>query len=353
MARSDPRKQCVWRSQRAALTLVELLAVIAIIAVLVGMLLPAVQSAREASRRVACANSGKQTGVAIHTFLSAQGRFPRIGVEPLHGPSQDETLSRLDTNYRGWLIALLPYLEETSRFDLWQNGTSVATSLENGRILAIECPTSRSIFNDLIKEANLSPSLPVSSWGAVRGGGGGSAARFAGILESYRGKHLITPAAVRDGLSQTAMLGEMGGFQRSTNRFTNVWTESGTETRLQCFNRTPAQEAHYAVRSFSGELCAVNLTWIPKSRSCGPVGQSGGCWLARNGGLPVTSWHPDGSHLVMGDGATRFVADDVDCGGVGGDPWAVVYGAPHSASNNKGVWGAIGSRAGGETLMLD
>lgn len=70
-------------------------------------------------------------------------------------------------------------------------------------------------------------------------------------------------------------------------------------------------------------------------------------------GTCVASWHPGGAHLVMGDGAVKFVNDDVDCGAVNGDPWAVQPAVVTGTSNPKGVWGAIATRAGGEAVTLD
>lgn len=359
MRRPDSRVARLRHTHRAAFTLVELLAVIAIIGVLIGLLLPAVQAAREASRRSVCANSGKQTGIAIHNFLSVHRRFPRLGREPSFSTSPptvrgDETIRSDVTNYWGWIIALLPYLEESARFDLWRGGATATNSLEKGPIQAIECPSSRPIFDELIRSASLSRSLPVSSWGAVRGRGDSSPQDAEGILNSDRGTTPITTAKVTDGLSNTAMLGEIAGFQMATGKFQNTWASSGTATRQACLDSAPNQGASYAagIRAFTGDLCAVSMTWIPKSKSCGAVGNSGGYFIGRDGGGPVASWHPDGSHIVMGDSAVKFVTDNVDCGGVGGDPWAVQYQVNQSSSNNKGVWGAIATRAGGEPLKL-
>jgi prepilin-type N-terminal cleavage/methylation domain-containing protein/prepilin-type processing-associated H-X9-DG protein len=98
---------------RRAFTLVELLVVIAIIGVLIALLLPAVQAAREAARRTQCLNNLKQMGMAVQNHVSAQGAFPQGGSEPWH--DEGDASSRFSKGY-GWMVQILPYVEnETLR----------------------------------------------------------------------------------------------------------------------------------------------------------------------------------------------------------------------------------------------
>src|SRR6185369_11197651 len=109
------------RRARAGFTLIELLVVIAIIAILIGLLLPAVQKVREAAARLQCQNNLKQIGLALHTHHDARGSFPPGGMQT----GQNGTPC-----YSNWAIEILPYVEQSALYSRY-NQTLLNTDTAN------------------------------------------------------------------------------------------------------------------------------------------------------------------------------------------------------------------------------
>jgi prepilin-type N-terminal cleavage/methylation domain-containing protein len=185
---------------RKAFTLIELLVVIAIIAVLIGLLLPAVQKAREASSRIRCANNLKQLGLALHDYHDNNGSFP---------PGIVADTSDTRTGKHSGLVYLLPYIEQQSlygRYDFASSWTAPGNlAVAQVRVATFLCPSAP---NDVPDDGGV-PGAPtdyafckgaqayLSASGAIQPGSGlfdvNSRRRFADIL---------------DGTSQTFAMGE-------------------------------------------------------------------------------------------------------------------------------------------------
>src|SRR2546427_5434704 len=109
----DPMRYRVRLNRRPGFTLIELLVVIAIIAVLIGLLLPAVQKVREAAARTKCQNNLKQLGLALHNYHDANGSFP-VGVRMPYTQASNDPLTGGMGNPFGpnWAVFILPYIEQ-------------------------------------------------------------------------------------------------------------------------------------------------------------------------------------------------------------------------------------------------
>jgi prepilin-type N-terminal cleavage/methylation domain-containing protein/prepilin-type processing-associated H-X9-DG protein len=101
---------------RLGFTLIELLVVIAIIAILIGLLVPAVQKVREAAARVQCENNLKQIGLGLHNFASTYGRFPTAGAQSAADNITQANAAGFDIG--GWAYQILPYIEQTNLYNI-------------------------------------------------------------------------------------------------------------------------------------------------------------------------------------------------------------------------------------------
>lgn len=137
-------------NRRSAFTLVELLVVIAIIGILIGMLLPAVQSVREAARRTACMNNVRQMALSLHNYESSRGHFP---------PSYELDAGGTATGNGSWSVhaQLLPYCEQANAYSVidfdsaWSDGGNAATGVPTMRVQMYMCPSE---INDTVRLKN-------------------------------------------------------------------------------------------------------------------------------------------------------------------------------------------------------
>jgi prepilin-type N-terminal cleavage/methylation domain-containing protein/prepilin-type processing-associated H-X9-DG protein len=231
----------VLNTQSGGFTLVELLVVITIIGILISLLLPAVQAAREAARRTQCTNHLKQLALAMHGFHTALGAFPSGGFGYTWAPHPDRGQGIDQPG--SWMYSILPFLEQDA---LYRLGEGVGATVGNNQILldgnkrrletpvaGFHCPTRRSataypigVSISFVKQPVLSAALSVgcrtdyaaNSGEIVVGFGAGpgdlngaatynwpSAANFTGIVFAHT---QVRFADISDGSSNTYLLGE-------------------------------------------------------------------------------------------------------------------------------------------------
>jgi prepilin-type N-terminal cleavage/methylation domain-containing protein len=290
---------------RRAFTLVELLVVIAIIGILVALLLPAVQSAREAARRTSCVNNVRQLPLAALSYHDVQKRFP-TGVA-------GGKIARPEEGY-GWAVALLPYLEEGPLFDQirpdWKEAPARRAFQTTGKIvpgadtkLAIfRCPSSNLDATSINTNVAFADGYATSDYKACNGGIDLSASspeeaiRFKdrGIYCTRReciesGNETIKVAQVTDGLSKTIAFGESAYYPLSEPKKWPLWFGGVIEDESALFRTDDS-----------------NLV------NCGIYGKSVDAFATALDDECAFSWHDGGVYFGFADGSSRFIAETID-----------------------------------------
>jgi prepilin-type N-terminal cleavage/methylation domain-containing protein len=331
------------RMERSGFTLVELLVVIAIIGILVALLLPAIQAAREASRRAQCSNHLKQLGLAIHNFHDGRKYKPP-------GTTQDQRpFGPAASNWgASWLVYILPYVEQQSLWDqLTIGGGTGYGNAANGpfytghMIPVYRCPSSplpELTTSGVPGSGNLMLPTYVGIAGAVNGlipgytesrnkpAGGAANCCSGGILSNGGGMPpnlKQTFAHLTDGNSNVMMASEHGDFLVIQNSTKVAWTAAGPHGWTIGWGNTMTN----MVGAGGGDNRAFNLTTVrhPINQKDWPAittasqGNCAGLGICQNTGqnIPLNSAHPGGVMILMGDGAVRFLSDNIDMATVG------------------------------------
>ncbi|MEW4565422.1 DUF1559 domain-containing protein [Bremerella sp. JC770] len=308
-------------SARSAFTLVELLVVIAIIGVLIALLLPAVQQAREAARRMQCSNNLKQIGLATHNYHDTFNRLPTYR----------------NTGYWGWAAQLLPFMEQDNLFTAAKVGEYKFAEAVNGTAGAEATAALATVINSLRCPSTTAPETytedsveyGVISYGACRGygqwgGEGDRAAQKTGAIE----RDGVDFAAITDGLSNTFAFGETSARNKG-------WDEGGLPRGYSFWSGSPdnsSLERHNTLsRCVSFEMNAT-AHW------------------------GFTSQHIGGGFFAYCDGSVQFISEDIEfdrngqsSGWYGGD---ALYDAIYQNADGMGVYQLLGIRDDGQTISL-
>jgi len=387
------------RHEKRAFTLVELLVVIAIIGMLIALLLPAVQAAREAARRMQCSNKLKQLGIAAHNFHNAHKQFPSgwynrtlgIGSKTAEANSGNAGNSR---ERLAWTVPLLPFYEQNALFDSikelvdrsWTTdyqevycytdaqtyagrGTLAGQTLTNPYATVLDaliCPSGgKRTGQGVIGATNYfgcrgDHGLTAGGTGTKPRGVFGNGNNFVADMDSFK-----------DGTSNTALFGEavVGEYGTTMTRIkggtasTSDPETAGNEFLRECRDArgaggqlNNAGQTRIGSRWADGYVCFTQFhtTFPPNHPSCNAYSGSNSSSGGERPVLALSSNHSGGVNVCAGDASVKFVTDSVNSGPTAGyeGMWTNNPGVNYVGESPYGIWGAYGSLRGGESVSL-
>jgi prepilin-type N-terminal cleavage/methylation domain-containing protein/prepilin-type processing-associated H-X9-DG protein len=319
--------------QRSGFTLIELLVVIAIIAILIGLLLPAVQKVREAANRMQCQNNLKQIGLGMHNYHDSYQRFPPAA-QCYPGGCNTNNIRDADWGPT-WVVLLLPYIEQGPLFNAYDKSK---TARQNPQVVGVSlkiflCPS------DGVKKPNIGTAngqtlnMARGNYGMNIGLGRArnnsafnnkNTQRGIGHVRQQWGASI---ADIDDGTSNTILVGELLTQDRTNDASWGLWAHPGGPfvSGSNSSNGDPLQNGGYKVPNGDARQ-SNNTEWTPHC----PNGVSHPIWTCNDSdsAQSIRSKHDGGVNILLGDGSVHKVNNSVD----------------------PATWAALFTIAGGEPL---
>jgi len=285
---------------RRGFTLIELLVVIAIIAILIGLLLPAVQKVREAAARTQCSNNLKQIGLALHNYHDANGRLPA----PRPGGSGVYTVYGWFPNPPGvwgsWMVRILPYIEQGTILQRLNNAATVSQAqtyfsqdVEPQKIKMYQCPSDPR----------------GSSSSGNQGFGDVGTTSYCGVTGNELGASLWGEA--KNGIFWVGTKDGIDSKGNKGTRFSDI--PDGLSNTIAVGERPPAADLYWGWYCFSDYDSLLALpNWDYNYSGCTLPGYfSPGDVNVNCSTTHYWSFHSGGGNWLLGDGAVRFMTYNV------------------------------------------
>jgi prepilin-type N-terminal cleavage/methylation domain-containing protein/prepilin-type processing-associated H-X9-DG protein len=358
-------------------TLIELLVVIAIIAVLIGLLLPAVQAAREAARRIQCVNNMKQIGLALHNYHSTHGSFP-LGLTSNFADGSGGNTNQAWGTW-GANSLLLPYLEQRPLYDAanfnwvawWSSGQLINYTVVNTTLNAFICPSD-----------GLSP-VPISPLNSKNAGNINNYHISAGTSTNFSVGETPAPSANQDTTGIITQVGKVYGIQSVTDGTSNTiaYGEAlvGTDTGAQGVKWRdgpviatgyagggPFADANQNPQAVIADLQACQAGMEAEPKAATPANNNRGArWAPGDAGISTfLTIVPPSSNLYSfsccdmagtGSGCDGGTYQNANSNHPGGANFAFCDGSVHfiKSTISMSTYWALGTKGNGEVLSAD